>query len=74
MRTLTKEVTPLPTPSCVSGDICCFHNFRVLHGRSSYTPTAAGQRHLEGGYIEWDELSSMRRVLKARLNIPDSEY
>ena len=54
------------------GEAICFHNYRVLHGRDSYEATAGGERHLEGGYIDWDELSSRRRVLQQENGItPD---
>ena len=49
----------------------CFDNLRVLHGRRSYTETEKGERLLEGGYLEWDELRSRRRVLTMQLNIAD---
>ena len=51
------------------GDISCFNNHRVLHGRLAYTPSEAGVRHLEGSFIDWDELRSMRRVLDLKLGV-----
>jgi len=41
------------------GEILTFNNMRVLHGRSTYE----GDRHLEGGYIDWDFVYSRIRVL-----------
>ena len=38
-----------------SGDIFCFNNRRVLHGRTSFDPNS-GNRHLQGYYIERDEI------------------
>ena len=53
----------------LSGEIVCFHNFRILHGREGYTLKEGGERHLEGGYIDWDELRSKRRVLEEELGL-----
>ena len=50
----------------VKGDIACFHNFRVLHGRQGYD--ANSERQLQGGYIDWDFMRSRRRVLQAQLS------
>ncbi len=41
------------------GDAMLFDNWRVLHGRSSYT----GHRHLCGGYVNREDYESRRRVL-----------
>ena len=38
-----------------SGDIFCFNNRRVLHGRTAFDPNS-GNRHLQGYYIERDEI------------------
>ncbi|XP_071809590.1 gamma-butyrobetaine dioxygenase-like [Asterias amurensis] len=51
----------------VAGEIATFHNSRVLHGRSAFTVTKVGSRHLEGGYIDWDEAYSRMRVLREKL-------
>ncbi|KAG7169311.1 Gamma-butyrobetaine dioxygenase-like 4 [Homarus americanus] len=48
------------------GDILVFDNFRLLHGRKAYT--IEGERVLEGGYWEWDDVLSRRRVLQAKLS------
>ena len=53
----------------VTGEAMCFHNFRVLHGRDGFEVLSDGERHLEGGYIDWDELHSRRRVLQRELGI-----
>ena len=37
------------------GDIFCFNNRRVLHGRTAFDPNS-GNRHLQGYYIERDEI------------------
>ncbi len=38
-----------------AGDIFCFNNRRVLHGRTEFDPNS-GNRHLQGYYIERDEV------------------
>jgi gamma-butyrobetaine dioxygenase len=38
-----------------SGDIFCFNNRRILHGRTSFDPNS-GNRHLQGYYLERDEI------------------
>jgi gamma-butyrobetaine dioxygenase len=37
------------------GDIFCFNNRRVLHGRTEFNPNS-GHRHLQGYYIDRDEI------------------
>ena len=39
------------------GDLLCFDNRRVLHGRTSFD-TLSGNRHLQGYYIEREEIIS----------------
>ncbi len=48
-----------------AGDIFCFNNRRVLHGRTEFDPSS-GNRHLQGYYIERDEIT-------ARLNYLNNE-
>ena len=38
-----------------AGDIFSFNNLRVLHGRTEFNPNS-GQRHLQGYYIDRDEI------------------
>jgi len=45
------------------GDIFCFNNRRVLHGRSAFDPMS-GNRHLQGYYIERDEILSRLNYFK----------
>uniref|UniRef100_A0A182Y3J0 Uncharacterized protein n=1 Tax=Anopheles stephensi TaxID=30069 RepID=A0A182Y3J0_ANOST len=47
------------------GDILTFSNVRMVHGRTGYTDTAANTRHIVGAYLDWDEIYSKLRVLKA---------
>ncbi|CAG0894643.1 unnamed protein product [Cyprideis torosa] len=44
------------------GTIMMFDNVRVMHGRKAVE--AGVSRHLEGCYVDWDEILSMRRVLQ----------
>ena len=37
------------------GEIFCFNNRRVLHGRTAFDPNS-GNRHLQGYYVERDEI------------------
>ena len=44
-----------------AGDIMCFDNRRVLHGRDAFT--RSGKRHFQGVYIDRDEIMSRARAL-----------
>ena len=46
-----------------AGDIFCFNNRRVLHGRTKFNPSS-GHRHLQGYYIDRDEILSRLNFLK----------
>ena len=46
-------------------DLVAFDNRRVLHARNAYD-TRNGERHLQGCYIDQDELLSRLRVLERR--------
>ena len=48
------------------GDIICFDNKRVLHGRTAFDPITSA-RWLEGCYIDWDEARSIYRVTRERM-------
>ena len=43
------------------GDIMCFDNRRVLHGRKAFS--GSGKRHLQGIYIDRDEIQSTARAV-----------
>lgn len=45
------------------GDMAAFDNRRVLHARTAFDP-ASGDRHLQGCYVDTDELLSRIRVLR----------
>ena len=47
------------------GDMLCFDNRRVLHGRLGYDP-ASGSRWLRGCYVEREELHSRLRIMARR--------
>ncbi|KAM6980453.1 gamma-butyrobetaine dioxygenase [Aplochiton taeniatus] len=46
------------------GDLVTFDNARILHGRKSYTRHPDLMRHLEGAYLDWDEVMSRLRILR----------
>ncbi|XP_058453202.1 gamma-butyrobetaine dioxygenase-like [Malaya genurostris] len=50
----------------VPGNILTFSNVRMLHGRSGYTDTVSNTRHIVGAFLDWDEIYSKWRVLKAK--------
>ena len=51
------------------GDCIVFDNHRILHGRKGYTMEAGGFRHLQGGYVDWDEINSRVNTLRKSLAI-----
>ncbi|XP_041475490.1 gamma-butyrobetaine dioxygenase-like [Lytechinus variegatus] len=52
------------------GDMLIMDNYRVLHGRKSFTVSPGSARHLEGGYFDWDTVMSKLRILKNNLEEP----
>ncbi len=48
-----------------SGDMLATHNHRVLHGRTAFSP-GSGDRHLQLSYLDFDDLQSRLRMLRAR--------
>ncbi|HEY3046910.1 MAG TPA: gamma-butyrobetaine dioxygenase [Polaromonas sp.] len=46
-----------------AGDMWVFDNRRVLHARTEFDPTS-GRRHLQGCYVDRDELLSRIRILE----------
>jgi gamma-butyrobetaine dioxygenase len=50
-----------------AGDIFCFNNRRVLHGRTKFDANS-GHRHLQGYYVDRDEILSRLNFLK-KINI-----
>ncbi|KAG0714700.1 Gamma-butyrobetaine dioxygenase [Chionoecetes opilio] len=53
----------------IPGTILTFDNLRIVHGRTGYL-SGQGERHVEGCYVDWDEVRSRRRVLESKLE-PD---
>ena len=51
------------------GDMWAFDNRRVLHARREFDP-ASGARHLQGAYVDRDEIASRWRVLARELGEP----
>jgi gamma-butyrobetaine dioxygenase len=51
------------------GDVMCFDNYRVLHGRTEFDPNS-GARHLQGCYIDRDDFLSRIRTLEDAGNAP----
>ncbi len=47
----------------VDGDLLTVHAHRVLHGRLAYDPDS-GARHLQNVYMDFDDLTARRRVLR----------
>lgn len=48
-----------------AGELVAFDNHRMLHGRTPFELGAAGRRHLVGCYLDIDELTNRRSVLRA---------
>jgi gamma-butyrobetaine dioxygenase len=48
------------------GDVLVFDNRRILHGREAFDPSS-GERHLQGCYVDIDDMMSRMRVLERRL-------
>ena len=49
-----------------AGDMMCFYNHRILHGREPFVlnnHTSEQVRRLEGGYLDWDLVYSKLRTL-----------
>ena len=47
-----------------AGDAIIFDNHRLLHGRTAFELGASGRRHLVGCYLDADELTNRRNVLR----------
>ena len=68
-----KVLTIMITSRMEKGDCCVFDNLRVLHGRDGFTlpplEPGAGEaeagRHLQGCYVDWDEIHDRINVLSA---------
>jgi len=60
---LSRDPTKLLEVSMKAGQVACFDNRRVLHGRRAFDP-GRGQRHLQGAYLEREDMLSRIRVLR----------
>ncbi|XP_077290144.1 gamma-butyrobetaine dioxygenase [Arctopsyche grandis] len=45
------------------GEMLCFDNRRLLHGRTEYSDTDQNVRRVIGAYVDWDFINSRLRVL-----------
>lgn len=54
-----------------AGEILCFNNIRLLHGRNAYEDSGSNVRKLIGAYVDWDEIYSRLRCLKVKLQNED---
>ncbi|KAF9816725.1 hypothetical protein SFRURICE_018605 [Spodoptera frugiperda] len=54
-----------------AGDILCFNNIRLLHGRNAYEDSENNVRQLIGAYVDWDEIYSRLRCLRVKLKNED---
>lgn len=52
----------------ISGDVVTFDNSRLLHGRKSFVSNLDRVRHLEGVYLDWDEVMSRLRILRKSIH------
>ncbi|KAK8393294.1 hypothetical protein O3P69_013366 [Scylla paramamosain] len=55
------------------GTIITFDNLRIVHGRTGYF-SGPGERHVQGCYLDWDEVRSRRRVLETKIDPYRSLY
>ena len=46
------------------GECVVFDNLRVLHGRKGFGLKEDGERTIQGGYVDWDEVRSKINILK----------
>ena len=60
---LTQEPANQCEVMMTAGDIACMDNRRVLHGRRAFEP-GTGRRHLQGAYVEHEEVVSRIRTLR----------
>ncbi|KAF2361494.1 protein of unknown function DUF971 [Trinorchestia longiramus] len=57
-----------------SGSIMTLDNVRVTHGRTGYPKSSEVNRHIDGCYVDWDEVRSRRRVLTVQHRHDDGIY
>jgi gamma-butyrobetaine dioxygenase len=59
---LLREPTNRVNVRLAAGDVLCFDNRRMLHGRTAFNPNT-GHRHLQGCYVDQDMVESRLRML-----------
>ncbi|XP_068429092.1 gamma-butyrobetaine dioxygenase [Clinocottus analis] len=50
------------------GDVLTFDNWRLLHTRRPFRSRPDSPRHLEGAYMDWDEVMSRLRILRSSVH------
>lgn len=48
------------------GDLVCFDNRRVLHGRQKFISVGQSARFLQGTYLSWEDVLSVKNTLTAK--------
>lgn len=56
------------TYKMMPGDVVIFDNWRLMHGRKNYVSRPDKLRHLEGAYLDWDEVMSRLRILRSSVH------
>lgn len=51
-----------------TGQMVWFDNLRVMHGRREFQITEDTNRHLQGGFFNWDALKSKIRIIQQQVN------
>ena len=51
------------------GELIAYDNNRILHGRKSFDPNS-GERHLQGCYLNMEDLDSAMRMSERRTSLP----
>jgi gamma-butyrobetaine dioxygenase len=59
---LLREPTNIERLRLKAGEVLCFDNLRMLHGRTAFDPNT-GHRHLQGCYVDRDMVLSKLRKL-----------
>ncbi|XP_061671193.1 gamma-butyrobetaine dioxygenase isoform X2 [Syngnathoides biaculeatus] len=69
---IMKRAENVVTYKMEPGHMVTFDNWRLLHGRKSYISRPDRVRHLEGAYLDWDEVMSRLRILRNAVNTDDA--
>ena len=49
------------------GECLVFDNQRMLHNRKGFSISKGGVRHIQGGYVDWDEIRSTINVTRDKI-------